>query len=140
MYVFSLRYSSQDVPTTLVGLEKWLQELWREKEAALANFYLEGQQPFLAAQAGQWLPRRALPLQYLSLAAWLFFLRWAMFDFLLSWSGLAWVALVSGSMFLVSKYTPGLQEAEVGLKRHGLVSGLWKLLASLSSSSAKKDQ
>ena len=38
------------MPTTVVGLEKWLQELWRDKEQALDALYKQG----IAQQAARY--------------------------------------------------------------------------------------
>jgi hypothetical protein len=40
-FLFS-RYGPKSIPTTFIGLEKWLQELWREKDQLLENVYKEG--------------------------------------------------------------------------------------------------
>ena len=38
------------MPTTVVGLEKWLQEIWRDKEQALDALYKQG----IAQQAARY--------------------------------------------------------------------------------------
>ena len=136
------RYPVQSVPSTIVGLEKWLQELWRAKEQLLERLTGSGgdggndqecnnssspfRQHLPAAK-----PVTILPLEYLSLCAWLYFIYWSLFHFLLTWSGLLWIAGVSGLMYLVSKHTQGLQEIELCLERMGIWgtlrnSALWR--------------
>lgn len=39
VHVHVTRYAAGQVPTTFVGLERWIQELWRDKEARLDQFY-----------------------------------------------------------------------------------------------------
>jgi len=54
------------MPTTVIGLEKWLQERWLEKEKILEAFYTEKEE---LPQTGA-LPtgiRSVLPLQYFCL-------------------------------------------------------------------------
>lgn len=79
------RYPSQSVPTTIVGLEKWLQELWREKEQMLEKFHCgtdcePASKSFQATMPGsndsrcRARPQQVLPLQMLSLVAWTYFI------------------------------------------------------------------
>jgi len=108
--------SPQSVPTTVVGLEKWLQEIWRDKEQALDALYKQG----IAQQAA----RKPIPLQYLSLASWTAFVYWSLSSLLLNLWGLLWLASVSALMCVVCNYTEGLPELEVLFDKHGTVKTL----------------
>ena len=119
------RFGTSDVPTTLIGLEKWLQEVWREKERRLKLFF-EDDDP--TAALGPSKPSRVLPLQYVALAAWAAFIHLSLFYALFTSHGLLWVASVSIGMFAVSKFSNGLQEIEAKLDKLGNVKGLFSLL------------
>ena len=56
------RHSVQTVPTTWIGLEKWLQEVWREKDALPENVY-DRQLKLPALTSRQHLPQPILPIQ-----------------------------------------------------------------------------
>jgi len=105
------RHSAQSLPTTFIGLEKWLQELWREKDVFLQNFYKEGVRTSSR-------PQLVFPLQYLSLVAWLAFTLKMLQMLLTSWCPCHWLWITSVSVFmaLISKYTNGLQEIEADLE------------------------
>lgn len=62
VHVHVVRHAVGQVPTTYVGLEKWIQELWRDKEARLRQFYVDGVQ-FPPHNQQQSLPRRIETLQ-----------------------------------------------------------------------------
>ena len=64
--------------------------------------------------------RKPIPLQYLSLASWTAFMYWSLFSLLLNFWGLLWVAAVSALMFVVGKYSDGLQELEVLFDKKGV--------------------
>jgi len=112
------------MPTTVVGLEKWLQERWADKEKALEAFYTEGH----SLSASSSLPqdvRPVLPLQYFSLAAWTAFLWHSSCTLFLSLSGWIWMICIGGLMAFVSSKTAGWQEIEITLEKNG---GLIKAL------------
>ena len=52
------------VPTTFVGLEKWIQELWQQKETQLQKF--RETQEFMPLTLEQRLPRTSTTLQVIS--------------------------------------------------------------------------
>ena len=53
------------VPTTFVGLEKWIQELWQQKEAQLQKF--SETQEFMPLTLEQRLPRTSTTLQVVTM-------------------------------------------------------------------------
>ncbi len=61
------------VPTTFVGLEKWIQELWQQKETQLQKF--RKTQEFMPLTLEQRLPRTSTTLQVISYIYILIFLR-----------------------------------------------------------------
>ena len=109
------RHSAQSLPTTFIGLEKWLQELWREKDVFLQNFYGE-------ERGNRGRPQPVFPLQYVSLAAWLALTLKILQMLLTSWCPFHWLWIFSVSVFmaLISKYTNGLQEIEADLESGAL--------------------
>ena len=106
------RHPASSLPTTYIGLEKWLQELWREKDSLLETVYKEEKikMPHSKSQL-------ILPLQYVSLAAWLTFTFKMLLILLTTWAPFhwLWIIAVSSFMALVSHKTAGLQELEVSL-------------------------
>jgi Acyltransferase C-terminus len=64
VHVHVTRYAAGQVPTTYVGLERWIQELWRDKEARLAKFYMDSIQ-FPVHNQQQALPSTTKTLQVL---------------------------------------------------------------------------
>ena len=113
------------VPTTWIGLEKWLQELWRAKDQMLANVY--GQKlKFPALSSKQHLPQPVLPSQYVVLFAFFAFMSWSFKITLCSFNLTLWLwILVSGGlMAFVSNYTNGIQDFEVELEAKGIFSTL----------------
>ena len=112
---FFCRHSAQSLPTTFIGLEKWLQELWREKDVFLQNFYGE-------ERGNRGRPQPVFPLQYVSLAAWLALTLKILLMLLTSWCPFHWLWIFSVSVFmaLISKYTNGLQEIEADLESGAL--------------------
>ena len=122
---FSLRHSLQTLPKTLIGLEKWIQEVWTEKEKLLESFHHPEKAMSLAEPYGvdvstmsskgfpemyygQSQSQLVLPASYLSLAAWSYF-TWRGLWALLSFGAFIWVFLVSALMYLISEKTNGLQ-------------------------------
>ena len=119
----------QSIPTTWIGLEKWLQELWRSKDQLLENVY-EKRWKFPALNSRQHLPQPVLPTQYLSLVAFLAFIWWSLQQTLLTFQLNVWLWILasSGLMVAVSRYTKGLQDIEVALESNGLFCSLKALL------------
>ena len=58
-----VRHPLGSLPTTYIGLEKWLEERWRDKEAALEHFYTNPAFNFPSLTSAQLSPR---PLTLLS--------------------------------------------------------------------------
>ncbi len=73
------RIGAHHLPTTLIGLDRWLQELWADKERLLAAFHGDSRYqdesssppppPFLFPASGQLQgrPRAIMPMQFLAL-------------------------------------------------------------------------
>ena len=128
------RYGVQTVPTTWIGLEKWIQEVWREKEHMLNNIYKEGKK-FPALNFRQHKPQVSLPLQYLSICAFCSFVYMSikiLFFFpmlspltLLLW---AWIVYSTLAMVIISKYTPGIQEIEILLEKGEIGKAMWEFI------------
>ena len=124
----------QTVPTTWIGLEKSIQEVWREKEHMLNNIYKEGKK-FPALNFRQHKPQITLPFQYLSICAFCSFIylsiKFLFFYPLLSpltiflW---AWVVYATLVMVVISKYTTGLQEIEILLEKGEMANAMWKCI------------
>ena len=108
-----------------MGLEKWLQELWKEKENLLSNFYDEGVS-FPANSSKQNLAQPLTHYHYISLFAWSAFLHYTITNYIFSPYFILYVIVVSTLMYGVSKYTDGLQEIEIKLNN----KELWKVLVS----------
>ena len=62
VHVHVVRYAASQVPTTFVGLERWIQEVWRDKEARLNKFYTDRME-FPVHNQQQSLPSRTKTLQ-----------------------------------------------------------------------------
>eukprot|EP00088_Acartia_fossae_P035376 TRINITY_DN3643_c0_g1_i2.p1 TRINITY_DN3643_c0_g1~~TRINITY_DN3643_c0_g1_i2.p1 ORF type:complete len:397 (-),score=76.46 TRINITY_DN3643_c0_g1_i2:309-1499(-) len=108
-----VRYPLQQVPTTFVGLEKWVQELWVSKEALLTRF--QETKEFLPVNREQRLPRKATTLQPLCLVAWLLFTYWSLISIFTSLASLLWIVIVSALFYYSENYTPGIQKLELDL-------------------------
>lgn len=111
--VHMVRYPLPQVPTTYVGLEKWVQELWREKEALLTRF--QETKRFVPGSREQQLPRKPTTLQPLCLLAWFTFMYWSLTTILTSLSSLLWCAIVISLFVYSENYTPGIQKLEMDL-------------------------
>ena len=127
----SFRHALKNIPTTFIGLEKWLQELWRDKDQLLDNVYKEGIR-FPASSSRQLQSQRILPLQYVTLFAWFFFITFILSRLLsltctafYMWS---WIVLVTGTMALISNYSEGLQDIEILLDQKEFWPKVWKLI------------
>jgi len=127
------RHPISTLPTTYIGLEKWLQELWREKDQILDNFYTEKiRMPMSSNRQG--LPQTIWPLQYVSLFSWFAFILKMLHTLLLTWAPWHWLWIIVTSIFmtLISKYTDGLQMIETqldnGISLSQLVSSIFNLI------------
>ena len=136
IFKISFRHPANTLPTTYIGLEKWLQELWRDKDQLLETVYKDRQR-MPVSSARQQGPRPVFALQYVSLAAWLTFILKILQTLLLSWSPWHWTWILFTSVFmgLISQYTPGIQEIEVALDNGILTQPgqLFKLLLNKKS-------
>ena len=133
----SSRYDVQNLPSTVIGLEKWIQQIWSEKEEFLETFKKTSTFQNCCAQQHSIFRgvssrlinenrfARILPFQYTCLAFWLWFIQWAIFNILFTFYGLLWVVFVSLIMACVSRWTSGLQEFEIALEKRGLFSALY---------------
>ena len=126
------RYGVQTVPTTWIGLEKWIQEVWREKDHMLNNIYKEGKK-FPALNFRQHRPQIILPLQYLSLMAFFAFIyfctKLVFFSSLFSSITMIlwiWIIVSSLAMVVISRYTNGVQEMEMLLEKGVFLKTMWK--------------
>lgn len=97
-----------------------MQELWRDKEQMLENFYAQGI-PFPASSRATRQPKTPIPIQYLTLASWLALVYYALSALLFSLWGVLWIAVTSSAMLAVSRYTDGLQELEIIVETKGLL-------------------
>lgn len=139
------RHSVQTVPTTWIGLEKWLQEVWREKDALLENVY-DRRLKLPALTSRQHLPQPILPIQWVSLVAFTCFIYWSLSITLfvppwVNWRLWAWLLSTGSLMGVVSKYTQGIQHAEALLENSGLVGSIKRLcFAPPEEESSKKEE
>jgi len=112
------RYGDSALPTTFIGLEKWLQELWRDKDQLLETVYKERvRMPLSSARQNG--PQKTIPLQYVSLVAWGCLTLKILQILLTTWSPFHWLWIVFFSTFqsLISYYTNGLQDIEAALDK-----------------------
>ena len=126
------RHTANSLPTTYIGLEKWLQELWREKDQLLENVYKERiRMPVSSSRQNG--PMRTVPMQYISLFAWLTFVFKILQTLLTTWSPFhwIWIIFISAVMAFISKYTNGLQEIEVTLDQGVNFSQIFNAVKSL---------
>ncbi|CAB4056049.1 LCLAT1 [Lepeophtheirus salmonis] len=95
------RHPCKSIPTTLIGLEKWLLELWREKENGINHLHLS------------------------SLMAWALFF-YITFSWIFSHPFYAtiYLSLSTLAIVLLSKYTPGIQELELKLHNGGFFQSI----------------
>ena len=116
-FICDCRHGSDRVPKTLIGLEKWLHEIWQAKDERIARFFETETKSFFPSNKR---PPRPFALQYVSLFAWFSFMFWSLTS--LSMAKLIWICLVTGVMFVISKYSNGLQEMEAKLDNGSFVS------------------
>ena len=128
--LFFRRHGVQSIPTTWIGLEKWLQEVWRDKDNMLDNVY-DKKLKFPAHNSRQHLPVPLLPIQLVSLAAFVAFIVDALLHLaspLAYWWLWVWVIVTGAFMAAVSKYTRGIQHFEAVLETHGVLGTVKKLI------------
>ena len=126
------RYADNALPTTFIGLEKWLQELWRDKDQLLEKVYKERvRMPVTSSRQNG--PQKTLPLQYVSLAAWLCLTLKILQILLTTWSPFHWMWILSMSAFMafISHFTNGLQEIEAALDKEMTASQFYNAFMSL---------
>eukprot|EP00096_Caligus_rogercresseyi_P003892 TRINITY_DN1771_c1_g1_i1.p1 TRINITY_DN1771_c1_g1~~TRINITY_DN1771_c1_g1_i1.p1 ORF type:complete len:392 (+),score=100.38 TRINITY_DN1771_c1_g1_i1:76-1251(+) len=129
VYMHVKRHPCKSIPTTLIGLEKWLLELWREKEKYLEGFYSKKDDDALP------LNPFSLKINHLhvsSLFAWAFFF-YLIFSWMMSNPGSAFIYLFLSTAFIVSisKYTPGIQELELKIHEDGILPSLKSFIKDL---------
>jgi len=108
-----VRHPLPQVPTTFVGLEKWIQELWQQKEAQLQKF--SETQEFMPLTLEQRLPRTSTTLQPLCVMAWLTFMYWSLTTLFTSLYAALWFITISAIFYYTENYTPGFQTLELDL-------------------------
>jgi len=108
-----VRHPLPQVPTTFVGLEKWIQELWQQKETQLQKF--RETQEFMPLTLEQRLPRTSTTLQPLCVMAWLTFMYWSLTTLLTSLYAALWFIIISAIFYYSENYTPGIQKLELDL-------------------------
>ena len=104
------RHAAADLPTTVVGLEKWLEEKWRLKEESLKSF--NSCHKFPSENPFQSLPRSLTQCQPVCLVASLLFLYWVITSALFSLWGGIWVLGLT-LWVLVKDRTGGLHNIEL---------------------------
>jgi len=114
-----VRHPLSSLPSTYIGLEKWLEERWRDKELALNSFYTKNT-TFPALSHSQLQPRPVTVLQPLCLAGCSIFLAWSIHLLFTSWLALSWVVVVTMVMVGLESWAGGVQEMEIKLERDGL--------------------
>lgn len=114
-----VRHPLSSLPSTYIGLEKWLEERWRDKESALNSFYNHNT-TFPALSHSQLHPRPATVLQPLCLAGCAMFMVWSSHLIITSWLALSWVVLVTLVMMVLEHWGGGVQELEIRLEKEGL--------------------
>lgn len=110
-----VRHPLTTIPSTYVGLEKWLEERWRDKEFALDSFYSKNTS-FPALSHSQLQPRPVTVLQPLCLAGCGVFLAWSLHLLFTSWLAMAWVVLITLVMLALEGWAGGIQEMEIRME------------------------
>ena len=109
-----VRHSLPSLPSTYIGLEKWLEERWRDKETALEHFYSNPTFHFPTLSPSQLSPRPLTLLQPLSLVFFSLLVTELLCLVLTSWLAIAWIVLNTGLILLVERNLVG---ELVGLQR-----------------------
>uniref|UniRef100_A0A0K2SVC8 Lysocardiolipin acyltransferase 1like [Bombus impatiens] n=1 Tax=Lepeophtheirus salmonis TaxID=72036 RepID=A0A0K2SVC8_LEPSM len=117
------RHPCKSIPTTLIGLEKWLLELWREKEKYLEIFYTTSKTENMNKSSSFKSGINHLHLS--SLMAWALFF-YITFSWIFSHPFYAtiYLSLSTLAIVLLSKYTPGIQELELKLHNGGFFQSI----------------
>jgi len=108
-----VRYPLPQVPTTFVGLEKWLQELWQQKEGLLTKF--KETKEFPCVRPEQRLPRPSTTLQPMCVLAWLSYMYWSIWLLCTSLTTILWFFSICALFVYADKYTRGVQRMELDL-------------------------
>ena len=109
-----VRHPVQRLPSTYIGLEKWLEETWRNKEAALEQFYDNPTQfnfPSLSPQ--QLLPRQMTLLQPLCLLFCTLFFLYLLITVFTNIFAILWVIIVSVGIWCLENKLGGIQQLEM---------------------------
>ena len=113
MNLHFVRHPLTSLPNTFIGLEKWLEERWRDKEVALEHFYTNPAFTFPSLTSSQLRARPLTLLQPLCLVfCGLLFLRLLLLS-LTSWLALAWITLATGLTLALETKLGGLQQLEM---------------------------
>lgn len=108
-----VRHSLPSLPTTYIGLEKWLEERWRDKETALEHFYTNPAFNFPTLSPSQLAPRPLTLLQPLCLVFCCLLLTKFLLLALTSWLALAWILLTTVTILVVETKLAGVQQLEI---------------------------
>eukprot|EP00090_Calanus_glacialis_P000224 TRINITY_DN10149_c0_g1_i1.p1 TRINITY_DN10149_c0_g1~~TRINITY_DN10149_c0_g1_i1.p1 ORF type:complete len:398 (-),score=86.22 TRINITY_DN10149_c0_g1_i1:165-1358(-) len=116
-----VRHPVSSLPSTYIGMEKWLEERWRDKELALNSFYTKNTN-FPALSHSQLHPRPITVLQPLCLAGFSLFLAWSLQLLFTSWLALIWVVFVTLVIVGLENWAGGIQEMEIRLEHEDLAA------------------
>jgi len=111
-----MRHPRSSLPSTFVGMEKWLEERWRIKEASLSSFYSKGMD-FPSRGQFQLLPRPSTVLQPLCITGCSIFLIWICWLLMTSWWALLWVFSATFAIIIMESVMGGVQEMEMKLEQ-----------------------
>jgi len=109
------RYPLPQVPTTFVGLEKWVQELWHQKEGLLTKF--KETKEFPCVRVEQRLPRPSTTLQPMCVLAWIAYMYWSIWILCTSLPCLLWFIFNCAVFVYAVHYTSGVQKFELDLHK-----------------------
>jgi len=116
--IHMVRHPVHTLPSTYIGLEKWLEERWRDKENALDQFYTNPQQfVFPTVAASHQLPRKMTQLQPLCLVLCSLLMMFLLRLLLTNLLAIIWVVFITLVLFLMENKMGGIQELEVGLEK-----------------------
>ena len=114
-----VRHPVHTLPSTYIGLEKWLEERWRDKENALEQFYTNPQQfVFPTLSPSHQLPRQMTQLQPLCLVLCSLLMMFLLHLLLTSLLAIIWVMFISLILFLMENKMGGIQELELSLEKN----------------------
>lgn len=115
VHIQMIRHPLSSLPTTMVGLEKWLDECWRKKEKLLTTFYSSGAQ-FPCQTPDQIQPCSLSLLQPLCLVVCLSLLVWGLVSLMTNIWLWVWVALVTIVILVLEKREGGVQQLEMDME------------------------